>query len=286
MQFENTDHPGVAELRNDHGRRVIAYHYDHFDFHPYCHPVNLPDGTCLSIERPADHPWHNGMAFAWKYLNGCNVWDFEASGPKRGYVEHRNIELGKDAPVLEHHLVWQDENRRDLLEDRRRLAVEFDAQGLPAFDWTFAFYAPHEDVLCERHVGWGGYGGFYMRFARGTGITLLNAEGRKDMEEEERLSSRWCAYAYALDGRPSWTNFEHYAGLAIFDHPANPRHPTPWLTYNRINMQKIMPAFIRDEPYFFARGDRLTLRYRAQPFYGKPDFEELEAAWREWAGRP
>lgn len=283
--FTPSDRPGWLELNNKH-RTVAQYCYDHFDFYPYCHPVTLPDGGELTLDLPADHPWHSGMTFAWKYLNGCNVWDFEASGPKAGSVVHRDLRLSDHEPELTQTLVWRDDQERDLLEDRRTLRVSANEQGLPMFDWHFHFTALAEEVVCERHVGWGGYGGFYIRFARGTDPVILNAEGKTNIEEEDRFRSRWCAFAFARDGFPSRTNYEHKAGMAIFDHPDNPRHPTPWLTFNRMNCQKLMPAFLRDEPLTLRRGDTLDLRYRAVSFLGNPDHSSLETARQAWAQSP
>jgi hypothetical protein len=47
-------------------------------------------------------------------------------------------------------------------------------------------------------------------------------------------------------------------------------------------MQKIMPAFIRRNPYTFQKGDTLELRYRAVSFSGKSDKEALDAEWTRW----
>jgi hypothetical protein len=274
---------GYAEVRNKAGDLITGYQYDDFAFHPYCHPVSLSNGKSLTLTAPADHPWHNGVAFAWKYLNGYNVWDFEATGPKPGKVRHEEIRFCGDRPALTHTLLWMDGKGTPLIRDVRTLEVGLDGKGYPVLDWHFHFTALAEEVVCDRHVEWGGYGGFYIRFARGTDFQLLNAEGRTNWEEEERLCSRWCAFSFAMDGLPSRKFYEHHFGAAVFDHPDNPRHPTPWLTFNRLNMQKIMPAFIRDEPYVFQKGGTLELRYRVLSFAGKPDPRALETAWSEWS---
>ena len=80
MRFvDSKQRTGYAEVRNKAGDLLTGYQYGDFAFHPYCHPVSLPNGKSLTLTAPADHPWHHGVAFAWKYLNGYNVWDFEAT---------------------------------------------------------------------------------------------------------------------------------------------------------------------------------------------------------------
>ncbi|MFP4068993.1 MAG: DUF6807 family protein [Opitutales bacterium] len=284
--FTRSDDPAYIELRAENGELITGYRFDPEEYHPYCHPVNLPGEVPLTMTRPGDHPWHNGMAFCWKYLNGCNVWDQEASGPKPGACVHRGIELDEQYPRMLHRLDWVDNEGNTLLKETRTLeVVSLEKPFAHAYDWSFRFEATGE-VVCEREPKHGGYAGFYVRFARGGANHLLNAEGEQDWPEnwggDDDHESRWCAFAFSLDGLPSRTWHGHFGGMAVFDHPDNPRHPTPWLTFNGIGMQKIMPAFIRRNPYTFQQGDTLELRYRAVSFSGKSDKEALDAEWTRW----
>src|SRR5689334_13705255 len=42
---------------------------------PYLHPVRTPAGAVLTVEAPPDHPWHHGLWFAIKFVNGENFWE-------------------------------------------------------------------------------------------------------------------------------------------------------------------------------------------------------------------
>ena len=42
---------------------------------PYFHPLATPGGTLLTDLRPTDHPWHRGLWFSWKFINGLNYWE-------------------------------------------------------------------------------------------------------------------------------------------------------------------------------------------------------------------
>jgi len=287
--FTPTSDSSYIELRASNGELITGYRFDPEEYHPHCHPVNLPGEVPLTMVRPGDHPWHNGMSFCWKYLNGCNVWDQEASGPRPGSCVHREIELNEQSAAFVHKLDWLDDEQMTLLKETRSLEVITLEKPLAhGYDWKFRFEAM-EDVVCERERKHGGYAGFYVRFARGGGNTLLNAKGEEDWPENWGLddddhTSNWCALAFSLDGLPSRTWHKNYGGMAVFDHPDNTRYPTPWLTFNGIGMQKIMPAFLRNEPYEFKKGDILDLRYRAISFEGKPDKSALDNEWKAWAG--
>ena len=59
---------------------VFTYRYGEVDLYPYCHPVNLPGEHPVTMINPGDHPWHYGIYFSWKYINGLNAWDQVGSG--------------------------------------------------------------------------------------------------------------------------------------------------------------------------------------------------------------
>ena len=292
MKFETTNTPGYVALHDEGGALVTGYQFDHFNYQPFCHPVTLAGSIPLTMINPGDHPWHNGMYFSWKHLNGCNVWDFEASGGRSGQVEHVSLDLNPDRPALTHVIEWSDDEGTALLRDTRTLTVTPLAED-PfhyAYDWHFHFEALVPEVVCDADKQWGNYAGLGIRFARGSANTVMNAEGEQDWPENwndpDRYESRWTAYAVSLDGLPSRACHSNWGGVALFDHPSNPRHPTPWLTYDQINMQKIMAAFLKKEPYVFRQGEQLDLRYRAVPFRGQPKHVDLEAQWQAWAGSP
>ena len=71
-------------------------------------------------------------------------------------------------------------------------------------------------------------------------------------------------------------------GVAIFDHPANPRHPTPW--YVSVGQMGFFnPAFLFDQPYTLPAGKSLTLKYRVliHPGLGRP--ADLEKQYQAFA---
>jgi hypothetical protein len=52
-----------------------SLHHDPAAGKPFFHPLTLPDGTVLTDLRPDDHPWHRGLWWSWKFINGVNYWE-------------------------------------------------------------------------------------------------------------------------------------------------------------------------------------------------------------------
>jgi hypothetical protein len=90
----------------------------------------------------------------------------------------------------------------------------------------------------------------------------------------------WCDLAGPLDGGANRSG-----GIAIFDHPHNPRHPVPWYGASSAGAPEggghyFNAALLFNEPLSLGAGETLTLRYRAYVHDGVPEIEQLE---REYA---
>ena len=64
---------GVRLVRD--GRVVWNFEIDTPEGKPALHPLTLPSGRTLTDFHPADHFWHLGFWFSFKYLNGINYWE-------------------------------------------------------------------------------------------------------------------------------------------------------------------------------------------------------------------
>ena len=63
-----------AECVRD-GKTVWKFNIANRENKPFVHPLCLPDGRCVTTARPKDHPWHLGLWFCWKYIDGVNYWE-------------------------------------------------------------------------------------------------------------------------------------------------------------------------------------------------------------------
>jgi len=268
---------GVATVYRDN-QFVLAYHYGDCERYPYCHPVNLPGGPPVTLYQPFDHVWHLGMYFAWKYLNGVNVWEGSDSGEAYGGTRHVDLAPVSDGAVgagVRHTIDWIESNGTPLLRDHRTVLVRaIDSSAYHIIDWDFEFTPLQDVVELDRKVEWGGHAGLGVRLPRSfLAPRVLNAEGDRGTAETSRARSRWTDYSGWIDGEGHRTR----GGVTMIDHPSNPRYPTPWLTYDTRDLQFLNAAFLRDKPYELRRGETLRLAYRVLVHWGEGDPEVIEA---------
>lgn len=280
-----------GSLRNDEAGRALEFHaagetlwryqYDGYDFHPHFHPIRLPGSPDLTLVRPGDHPWHNGLYFSWKYLNGRNVWDQPAAQPHGG-VRHAGIEVLTDGFLHRSH--WVDEAGVPMLLERRMIRPDFDtARGLLVIDWTSTFEAAEGEVVCERELKWGGYAGLSLRCARGSAPVFTTPDGGFRGRSDASPRACWVDFTFNPDGLPSRTWHEHHFGFTLMDAPMNPGHPVSWLLYG--DMQKVNAALVQRAPMVIRPGVPLLLRYRIVVHRGAVERSGVEDWWQEWAGQ-
>jgi hypothetical protein len=251
----------VAELwtyRADHRRR------------PHVHPLRTPSGVTLTRDAPADHPWHHGLWFTIKYVNGENFWEeIDAYGVLR-HVDETTV-----------HWIRPDRETVVIVDERTLAHVPLDDDAY-AIDWAIRL-TPQVDVLLDRteFTTWGGYSGLTLR-GRGdwTDTRLLLADGTT----HERLlgpPGDWLDISGTVEGRP--------AGVLLLDHPDNPRHPVPWYASTRSDTYGddgwsnfVNAALLWDEPLAWPADVPLALRFRIVVHDGRWDITRAAAEWTRW----
>jgi len=268
----------------DRGRVVWQFNFDKKQGKPYFHPVSLPDGTELTSLRPQDHPWHRALWFSWKYIDGLNYWEEDRkTGLSQGRTDIVDVELRKSKDYsawFSMNLNYHPPGEPVVLNEKRSIKVSAPGeQGRYVIDWCSTFTTGSEDVLLDRTPvpgdtngkSWGGYAGLSVRMAKRTSQwQFIDSEGRKDQQMHGKRA-RWVDFSGRIvDGRA--------AGITIFDHPDNLRHPTPW--YIAKGMPYFSPALLFDKPYTLPAGKSLTLRYRVLIHPGPSSSDLLEREWK------
>ena len=146
-------------------------------------------------------------------------------------------------------------------------------------DWYSLFTAGEKDVLLRRTPipgeeggrDWGGYAGLSVRMAKATRRwQFVDSEGRKDKQIHGR-KARWVDFSGELpDGKE--------AGIIIFDHPDNFRHPSPW--YVEKGMPYFSPAVLFNKPYTIAARKSIELWHRILIHPDRMDTKLLEGEWK------
>jgi hypothetical protein len=274
-------HDSIALLNS--GQIVWQLNYKKQEGKPYFHPLCLIDGIELTRLRPSDHLWHRALWFSWKHINGLNYWDPELPEGQTEVVDVKT-RFDRDYSVqIEMGLDYHPPNKPAVLTEKRVLAVNApDKSGCYYIDWLSIFTAGENDVLLDRTPipgqkgakPYGGYAGLSVRMAENTKHwRFLSSEG---VLEPETLGSkaRWVDFSGPVaDGK--------LAGITIFDHPDNLRHPSAW--WLSASMPYFNPAVLFHEPYKLPAGKGLKLQYRILVHTGIIDNNMLERQWQEFA---
>ena len=166
---------------------------------PFVHPLCLPDGRCVTDIRPKDHPWHLGLWFCWKFINGLNYW--EPRRPAAGNLFPDGMTVVKDFKIAPKGgacdvklAMWYGPRAQPgkvLLEEARTVKFsEPDEKGRYTIRSTHVFTARDKVTLdCRRPVGYGGLSlrmaplmrGFKMSGTGGEPSQTKNVGGPKEM---------------------------------------------------------------------------------------------------------
>jgi hypothetical protein len=266
---------------------------------PFVHPLRTPAGAVLSVDAPEDHPWHHGLWSTIKFVNGENFWE---EYDEFGLLHTVSIEVLADRPrpssrarIEWRRPVTEGPGPGDAVMDEVRTLAHVDLAGAPgayAIDWTVEL-TPRVDVTLDRtpYTTWGGYGGLTLRGAPGwtdTVLTIPGADGSPEPDTLDQLRgerARWCHLQGAVvlpDGSAGT------AGVAILDHPDNPRHPSPWyastraVTYGGGWANFVNAAFLWDESLTVPEGRTLVMCHRVVVHDGEWTAAQVEALWQEW----
>jgi HEAT repeat protein len=282
----------------NHDRVVWQWNYGANLAKPYFHPVALADGIVLTAPSPADHPWHRALWFSWKMLNGANYWEENpATGQAQGLSEVRAAKVAPNADGsarIELEMSYHPANAPPVLTERRRIEVGVpDARGIYRIDWCGEFTAGEKDVVLEGGTAGGGYAGLSVRISQASSEwILLDSEGRRDVPTDSQPGHASGLAATTHGQRARWADFslvdtatQQPGGIAILDHPSNPRHPPQWHNVLAANGRfgYFSPAMLWSQRFTLPAGQRFALRYRIIVHPGRVDRDTIEKEWQAFA---
>lgn len=270
---------------------------------PYLHPLRAASGTIVTrlfpMEttpgEPRDHPHHRGLWLGHGDVNGYDFWTNEPGqrGAKKGRIvlgKVLKIRSGARSGLLAARFEWQDSEGRGLLADTRKMTfraqgplrvidVEIDLTALQAV--TFA--DTKEGAFGLRVAPWLEEAG--QRVPPGGPApagTIVNAEGASGESSAWGRRSAWLDYSGEVGGEK--------LGVAILDHPGNPRHPTYWhargyglMAANIFGAREFEGDKSKDGSLRLERGRRLRFRYRVVVHPGDAASAGIARLYREYA---
>lgn len=266
-------------LRN-HGKTVWRLVFDAKQAKTYFHPLASIHGEVMTAFEPADHPWHRGLWWSWKYINGVNYWEeSKMTGVSDGLTRLIQVKAEPSddfSARVEMDFNYHPPDQKPVLSEKRHLAISKpDAQGTYVIDWKSTFTAMDQVVKLDRtvpeHLGgvsYGGYAGLSLRMAKGLeGFSFRTSHGDTSTGVAHGKAARWVDLA-----GPG-------PGITILDHPGNLRHAPPWYLHSSASMLFFSPSPLFNEPLDLAPGESITLTYQII-IHSKPMTpDQIEAQW-------
>ncbi|MDF1799507.1 MAG: PmoA family protein [Planctomycetota bacterium] len=306
LAWESPTPSSVACVDAD-GRLLFELRHGEGEDEPALHPLGLPGGPSLTVDRPSDHPWHHGLWFAWKFIDGVNYWEHGPEGRPVGRTswDPPLLGVGGDGTArallrltYAHTGASEADPRVRLIEQRALVVHPPGADGTWALDWRSSFEAAGRAVTLDRTplLGepggkvFGGYGGLSLRLAQLEERTVTSEHGPVAFSTEFRARPRAVALDYT--GRPKpvsdalGTAMPGPAGIAVLEHPDNPRLADggrAWYAIRSDAMTFFTPAVLTEGPLIVEPGQPLHLAWRIIVHPGAWDAERLARASERFA---
>lgn len=210
--------------------------------HVYFYPLIGPHGINMTRSWPmdpgvageeTDHPHHRSLWFSHGAVNGVDFW---AETGKAGKIQHAGfaeVKSGKDDGVIISSNRWVAPDNTVVCTDERVFRVYNRPANERLVDFEVTIKAPaNRDVLFgdTKEGTMAIRVNEQMRVTRGkkepgTGHIVLSTGVRDDAPLSKGAQTwgkraEWCDYWGTVDGKQ--------VGIAIFNHPSNPVHPTYW----------------------------------------------------------
>jgi hypothetical protein len=266
------------------GEHFADYHYRDVS-RPFLHPVLGPGQVYMTRHWPMretddedrDHPHQRSLYYAHGDVNGHDFWSEGSRAGRTVHVEFTGLESGPGHGTIRSRNQLVTRDGQILCTDDRILRFYAERE-VRLFDFEVTIHASHGELT----LGDTKEGTMAIRIAesmrlkpnkhyagRPTG-RIVNSEGLRDGETWGKRA-RWVDYHGPVGDR--------LVGVAIFDHPQNPRHPT-WWHVRDYGLFAANPFGIHDferKPpgtgdMIIPAGDSVTFRYR---FYMHPG-DEIE----------
>jgi hypothetical protein len=299
------DLPGKVRVEID-GQLVTEYCYQGAD-HVYFHPLIGSGGAPMTRSWPMeeapdeehDHPHHRSLWFAHGMVNGVDFWSEAASNrgknpPPLGKIVHREFikkEGGKDRAILRDRLEWVAPDGTALLSSEQQLTVHQPKNETRILDFEVQLKANQSAIT----LGDTKEGSMAIRIAESMRMSapakkpglghILASSGKTD-GDVWGTRAEWVDMYGPVAGKT--------VGIAMLDHPKNPRHPTRWHArsyglfaanpFCEHEMDKSQPkdsGALKLEP-----GQSITFRYRIVLHPDAPQPSLIQAEYESFRSTP
>jgi hypothetical protein len=277
---------------------------------PYLHPLRSAQGTIVTRGFPmckdipgesTDHPHHRAMYFAHGNINGIDFWSEEKLGSKtketvkgvtytgpelpygrtllRKVVEMRG---GPESGTIRALFNLVGPEGKVVAQEDQAFTFRGDAS-TRVIDCEFTIRATNGPVKMEDTKE----GTFAIRLVKALeapASLMVNSEGAVGEKDIWGKRANWVDYSGTVAGEK--------LGIAIFDHPANPKHPTYWhargyglFAANPFGERDFCNDKTRDGSVTISAGATFVLRYRVLIHSGDARETKVAEAYQRYTAQ-
>lgn len=253
---------------------------------PFFYPVLAADGTPVTSDqytvRGGDHPHHQSLWVGQGEVNGADHWSLEKrdKSPKQ---RHLNFKMVSGDTILE-NLDWEGTNGQPILREARTMKFIAFPDHARGIEFTLQF-TPINGAVTFGDTKEAGLVSVRVAKAISDHPTLTNSTGGHGEKATWGKPADWCDISGTINGKEY--------GIAAFDAPRNPRHPTRWhvrdyglLAANPFGLSyfdKGTPKHTGDFP--MEPGKTVTFHYLVVVHKGAAGAAKLDEKYRQFAGR-
>jgi len=288
------------------GRPFTAYYFGPEAPKPYLHPLRSAQGTIVTRGYPMvknipgeshDHPHHRAMYFAHGDINGIDFWGeaqytkaqqtahghyYSSEELPKGRTVFRKLEEmqgGADSGTVKADFDLVDPDGKSIGRETQEYVFHGDAS-TRSIDCTFTIEADREPLK----MGDTKEGTFAIRVVKALeapNVHMLNSNGGVGEKQIWGKRADWVDYSGKVAGED--------LGIAIFDNPSNPKHPTYWhardyglFAVNPFGEHDFYNDPKRDGSITIPTGGTLTLRYRVFIHHGDASQANVAEAYKQY----
>jgi len=307
--------PGVAQVKITPGPEKVGVEINgqpFTDFYvagpdlmkPYLHPLRAATGTYVTRMWPMedvaeekntqkDHRHQRGLWFGHESVNGLDFWNNEAvyTSPNRGRIVLKKlgpVKSGKKEGSIAALFDWTN-LAGDVQLTESRVMTFYAQPKLRTIDFDITLTAVKPVTFGDSKDG---VFGLRIRTVLQEeaqhndkiAVTghITNADGLVGEKEAWGKPSDWCDYSGEVNGEK--------VGIAIFDNPANPRHPVRWhvrgyglFAANPFGLSVFTGDKSQNGEMKLAPGEKLRFRYRVVIHPGDVKTADVAGMWNKYA---
>jgi Family of unknown function (DUF6807) len=288
------------------GKPFTTYYFGREAPKPYMHPLRSAQGTIVTRGWPMvkdipgeshDHPHHRAMFFTHGDINGIDFWG-ETTETRAQQTVKGKFYSSEDLPKGRTVFTKLDEMKST--GDSGSIRAEFnlvgpDGKAIGGETQSYVFRGDTNEriVDCEFTIharkialkmGDTKEGTFAIRLVKALEEPsghMLNSNGASGEKAIWGKQANWVDYSGDVAGEN--------LGIAIFDNPSNPKHPTYWhargyglFAANPFGEHDYYNDPKRDGSITIQPGESLTFRYRVLIHHGNPTEAHLADAYADY----